>query len=137
MDCAKPQSLRLPALPNRQGHRFLYKHGFGLARNCFTCADALVRLESRTNGVCIQRNPSVVNLAEYLTIKQAAELLGVAPNTMRNWDRDGKIPVHRHPISNYRLFGIEDLEEVLRRIEASGAYPSGWKAHPARKRKPR
>ena len=79
----------------------------------------------------------MVNLAEYLTIKQAAELLGVAPNTMRNWDRDGKIPVHRHPISNYRLFRIEDLKEVLRRIEASGAYPSGWKAHPARKRKPR
>ena len=27
----------------------------------------------------------------YLRIKEAAEYLGVSPNTLRNWGRDGKI----------------------------------------------
>ena len=57
---------------------------------------------------------------EYLTVTAAAEFLGVSPNTLRNWDRDGKVPVHRHPASNYRLFKVADLEELLRRIEDSG-----------------
>ncbi len=43
---------------------------------------------------------------EYLTVKEAAEYLGVSPNTLRKCDRDGKIPVYRHPISNYRLFRV-------------------------------
>lgn len=76
------------------------------------------------------------NLEEFCTVQEAAEFLGVSPNTIRNWQRDGKIPSYRHPMSNYRLFKRYDLEEVLRRIEASGEYPSGW-AHRARRRKPR
>jgi len=63
---------------------------------------------------------------EYLTVKEAAKYLGISPNTLRNWDREGKIPVYRHPMSNYRLFKKEDLQEVLRQIEASGEYPAGW-----------
>ena len=41
---------------------------------------------------------------EFVTIKQAAQFLGVAANSLRNWDRDAKIPVYRNPISRYRLF---------------------------------
>jgi DNA (cytosine-5)-methyltransferase 1 len=68
----------------------------------------------------------MANLEEFLTVKQAAELLGVAENTIRNWDRNGKIPVYRHPLSKYRLFKREDLEELLQQIEESGQYPTGW-----------
>ena len=32
-----------------------------------------------------------------LTVKQAARFLGVADNTMRNWDMAGTVPVHRNP----------------------------------------
>jgi excisionase family DNA binding protein len=32
----------------------------------------------------------------YLRIKKAAEYLGVSPNTLRNWGREGKITEHRH-----------------------------------------
>lgn len=71
---------------------------------------------------------------DFLTIKAAARYLGVAPNTMRNWDRDGKIPVFRHPMSNYRLFKKEDLDEILQEIECSGSYPTGWSL---RKRQPK
>jgi len=79
----------------------------------------------------------MAKLDEYVTIKEAAEFLGVSPNTLRNWHRDGKIPVFRSPISNYRLFRKADLEELLRRIEESGTYPSGWKQSARRSRKPR
>lgn len=72
---------------------------------------------------------------EFLTIRQAAALLDVSPNTIRNWDRDAKIPVYRHPMSNYRLFKRKDLEAVLRGIEQSGKLPSGWSRTSRPKRK--
>ena len=79
----------------------------------------------------------MTKLDEFVTIKQAAELLGVSPNTLRNWHRDGKIPVYRNPISNYRLFKKTDLEDLLQQIEESGTYPSGWQRPSSRERKPR
>jgi excisionase family DNA binding protein len=55
----------------------------------------------------------VKKLGEYLTIRQAAEFLAVCPNTLRNWGRNGKIDVHRHPVNGYRLFRLEDLQKLL------------------------
>jgi len=60
-------------------------------------------------------------LDEYLRIKEAAEYLGVAQNTLRNWGRAGKIPEHRHPLNNYRLYRVSDLDELLRQAESSVA----------------
>lgn len=34
---------------------------------------------------------TMAEFTRYLTVKKAANYLGVAPNTIRNWDRDGKI----------------------------------------------
>jgi len=58
-------------------------------------------------------------LKDYLRVKEAAEFLGVSPNTLRNWSRDGKIPVRRNPVNGYRLFARSDLERLLRKIERS------------------
>lgn len=58
----------------------------------------------------------------YLRIKEAADFLGVSPNTVRTWGRDGKIPEYRHPINNYRLFKRGDLEGLLKQIERSVAH---------------
>ena len=60
-------------------------------------------------------------LADYLRIKEAAEYLGVCQNTLRNWEAAGKILVHRHPLNNYRLFNIRDLNIVLKKTEQSAA----------------
>lgn len=76
-------------------------------------------------------------LGQYLQIKDAAKYLGVARNTLRNWHAAGKIPVHRHPVNNYRLFRKTNLEQLLRQIEKSGVYPTGWKRDVPRNRKPR
>lgn len=56
---------------------------------------------------------------EYVRIKEAAELLGVSQNTLRNWGRAGKIAEHRHPVNGYRLYKMSDLEAMLRQIEQS------------------
>lgn len=58
-------------------------------------------------------------LDEYLRIKEAAEYLGVSPNTLRNWGRDGRIIEHRHPVNNYRLYEKDDLTRLLRRAKAN------------------
>ena len=53
------------------------------------------------------------NLSEYLTVKEAAALLGVSTKTLRNWDRAGKLRPSRHPINGYRLYRREELEALL------------------------
>ena len=58
--------------------------------------------------------PEMDKLDGYLRIKEAAEYLGVSPNTLRNWGRDGKITEHRHPMNNYRLYRKGDLSRLLR-----------------------
>jgi len=56
---------------------------------------------------------------QFITIKQAAKILGVSPLTLRNWDNSGKFPAGRHPISNYRVYRVRDLEDLLIEIEDS------------------
>lgn len=58
-----------------------------------------------------------------LRVKEAADLLGVSPNTVRAWGAAGKIPEYRHPVNGYRLYRQEELESLLRRIEASRTSP--------------
>lgn len=54
---------------------------------------------------------------ELLTIKDAAELLGVCEMTLRRWDRSGKFKAHRHPLNGYRLYKRNDLMRLLRQIQ--------------------
>ncbi len=56
-------------------------------------------------------------LNEYLTIKEAAEYLGVSQNTLRNWGREGKIRERRHPVNGYRLFSKADLDTLLEQVD--------------------
>jgi DNA (cytosine-5)-methyltransferase 1 len=55
----------------------------------------------------------------YVRVKEAAELLGISPNTLRAWGADGKVPEYRHPVNRYRLYRRDDLEEVLQQLEQS------------------
>lgn len=52
-----------------------------------------------------------------MKIADAADYLGVCPNTLRNWETAGKILAHRHPVNGYRLFKKEELDELLNRAE--------------------
>ena len=56
---------------------------------------------------------------EYMRIKEAATFLGVALNTLRNWEKEKKIKVYRNPQNRYRLYKREDLETLLNQIQKS------------------
>lgn len=71
-------------------------------------------------------------LDQYMTIKDAAAFLGVSLNTLRNWGRDGKIPMHRNPVNGYRLFKQADLQMLL-----DGAATSRTQGRSDTARKPR
>ncbi len=53
---------------------------------------------------------------QFLTVSEAAELLAVAPNTVRAWGAAGKLTEYRHPVNNYRLFKLKDVERLARQI---------------------
>lgn len=54
---------------------------------------------------------------KYLTVKEVARLLGVTPLTIRNWDKKRVLTAYRNPVNNYRLYKIEDVENLIKRIE--------------------
>ncbi|QEL17816.1 hypothetical protein PX52LOC_04827 [Limnoglobus roseus] len=72
----------------------------------------------RLNGPLTHTTGSadVDKLSDFLRISEAAEYLGVSPNTLRNWVDAGKIVAVRHPVNDYRLFRREDLDALLRQV---------------------
>ncbi len=63
----------------------------------------------------------MAKINEYLTVGEAAEFLGVSKDTLRRWDRAGKLKARRHPITGYRLYLEGDLDELLRCVRGSKA----------------
>ena len=47
-----------------------------------------------------------------LSVQAAAALLGVSQQTLRRWDRSGKLPATRHPVNGYRQYLVADLERL-------------------------
>jgi len=58
-------------------------------------------------------------MKDYLTVKEAAEYIGVSPQTLRRWDKDGKLKPVRQPTNQYRYYQRADLEPF--RIEYQAA----------------
>jgi len=52
-------------------------------------------------------------MAEYLTLSEASELIGKSKETLRRWDRDGKLTAVREPMSNYRLYRKEEVQTLF------------------------
>ncbi len=59
----------------------------------------------------------MTKLTDYVLTAEAAEILGVAQNTLRKWAARGEIPMHRNPANGYRLFRRSDLERFLKHVE--------------------
>jgi len=49
-------------------------------------------------------------MKEYLTISEASEFIGKSKETLRRWDREGRLSAVREPMSNYRLYKRDQLE---------------------------
>jgi site-specific DNA-cytosine methylase len=52
----------------------------------------------------------------YVRIGDAAAMLGVTEQTLRNWDRQGRLRAFRHPVNGYRLYGVAELGTLLRDV---------------------
>ena len=57
----------------------------------------------------------MTKLSEYVKTAEAAEILGIAQNTLRKYAEQGAIPMHRNPVNGYRLFKRKDLEAFLKK----------------------
>ena len=61
----------------------------------------------------------MAKLNEFLTVGSAAEYLGVSRDTLRRWDRSGRLPAQRHPMNGYRLYLKTALEAVRPRASVA------------------
>ena len=48
-----------------------------------------------------------------LRIKEAAEMLGISTETLRRWDREGKLPAVRVSDRGDRRYKLEDLKKFI------------------------
>jgi len=53
---------------------------------------------------------------EFITVKQAAKILGVHPITLRRWDKNGKLQAVRHRFNGYRLYKKVEIEKLSTKI---------------------
>src|SRR5574344_440495 len=52
---------------------------------------------------------NVVIMKEYYSLAEVADLLSVSKETLRRWDRSGKLEAVREPMSNYRVYRKDQL----------------------------
>lgn len=51
-------------------------------------------------------------MQKLITIREAADMLGVTMMTLRRWDESGKLPSIRAGEGTHRLYRLEDIERV-------------------------
>ncbi len=50
---------------------------------------------------------------KYYTIHEVSEILGVSAQTLRNWDKSGKLRPHHKSANGYRYYAEDDLNMLL------------------------
>lgn len=68
---------------------------------------------------------------DYIQISEAARILGVTEQTLRNWDQRGKLSPQRHPINGYRMYRVSQIHSLLRANQSApvqGAFLLGEEA---------
>jgi DNA (cytosine-5)-methyltransferase 1 len=50
----------------------------------------------------------------YYSLSEAAKVLGKSKETLRRWDRDGKLNAVREPVSNYRVYKKQDIDSLVK-----------------------
>ena len=52
-------------------------------------------------------------MKEYLSLSEASELIGKSKETLRRWDREGKLSAVREPISKYRVYNRAEVQTLF------------------------
>ena len=50
-------------------------------------------------------------MKDFYLVSEVAEALGTTKETLRRWDKAGKLSPTRHPINNYRVYQVNDLKQ--------------------------
>jgi len=58
-------------------------------------------------------------MKSFITIKEAADILGVSSLTLRRWDQEGKLKARRNPFNNYRMYGRKKIESIAKKINST------------------
>ena len=77
----------------------------------------------------------MAKISDYLMIGEAAEYLGVHPDSLRRWDRAQRLQPRRHPINNFRLYLKRDLDRFLAQIDDGGT--AATQPRSAQRKRPR
>ncbi len=67
---------------------------------------------------------SLTNQGVFLTPSEVASALGVSPNTVTRWAREGRVP-HQMTLGGHRRFEAHVVEELRQRLQENGPAPSG------------
>lgn len=81
----------------------------------------------------------MVKITDFMTVGEAAAYLSVSKDSLRRWDRAGKLKARRHPINGYRLYQKSDLDKLLRRfgLEDTPSIRTGGVKKPSRRKRSR
>ena len=52
---------------------------------------------------------------QYLTIQEFAQAIGVCTQTVRRWDKQGKLSPHHKTPNGYRMYTQEQIENYLQK----------------------
>ncbi|WP_096433711.1 MerR family transcriptional regulator [Labilibaculum antarcticum] len=68
-------------------------------------------------------------MGEYITLSNTSKLIGTSKETLRRWDREGKLIAVKEPISNCRVYRKRDMQEFMGELfvteeESNEAKPS-------------
>jgi len=50
---------------------------------------------------------------EYMSVGEFAREIGVTIQTLRNWDKSGKLKPHHRTIGGQRVYSVDQIEDYL------------------------
>lgn len=69
---------------------------------------------------------------DFISLAEAAELLGKSKETLRRWDRDGKLEAVREPLTDYRVYRKKDILSLFGDFLPEGVEPISNQIKPTR-----
>ena len=52
-------------------------------------------------------------MSQFYSIGETAKLIGITPQTLRDWDKHGKLKPHHIASSGYRYYSLEQINQVI------------------------
>lgn len=60
-----------------------------------------------------KHHKEILIMSKYYSINEFSKILGVSAQTLRNWDKNGKLHPHHTSSNGYRYYSHEQLNQVM------------------------